>query len=424
MKRIFWVVAFTLSSTVAQAQSFSSESTGADGAVTLAPCEARSLQVPDSGIFNFTTITIPGCGLGYPTSLAFTPNVRNTPVTIRALGDVVIDGAIVLDASGRAPGPGGFYGGRPAQPGFGPGGGAPQTTGNWVGPLSLVPAIGGSGGGGGCPDYPDPPRDSWGGGGGGAVVIASSTSITVAGAIYARGGDRSGCYSTSGAPSGPGSGGAIRLVANAITVSGRLEATGGADGLIRVEAPIAALSFTGLSFPTAVLSLINPTIVPIPTTAALTIASIGGFPVLSDAGVRPGTVDVVLPRGLTDPIPVVVQARNIPVGTQVRLNVTGSSGATYTQGSLAGSLALSTATLSVSGLDRTAESHLFVFATFDVPQSAALLNPSGPDHVAKVRVETAPGQPSTMAFLRRDGSVIDPKKISAALLQHLGYQKH
>jgi hypothetical protein len=171
-----------------------------------------------------------------------------------------------------------------------------------------------------------------------------------------------------------------------------------------------------------VLSTINPEIIPTSTTAALTISSIGGFPVLSDAGVSPGSVDVVLPRGLTDPIAVLVQGRNIPLGTQVNLNLSGSTGATYTPDSLTGTFELSSATLQVSGLDRGAETHLFVFATFDVPEGASSLNPEGPDQVAKLRVQTAPGQPSTMAFLRRDGSTIDPRKLPTALLDYFSYR--
>src|SRR5439155_13046127 len=99
------------------------------------------------------------------------------------------------------------------------------------------------------------------------------------------------------------------------------------------------------------------------------------------------------------------------------------SGVTYAFGTLAGAFDLSTASLSVSGLDRSAETHLFVFATFDVPQSAALLNPAGPDQIAKVRIQTGPGKPSTMAFLRRDGSEIDLKRVPAALLQYFDYPK-
>jgi hypothetical protein len=328
-------------------------------------------------------------------------------VTILAQGDVVINGTIWLDASNQTPGPGGFFGGAEYQAGFGPGGGAPGQHGRWIGPLSLVPIIGGSGSGGGF--YP-------GGGGGGAIVIASSTSIQCSGQIRANG------FGQAGATFG--SGGAIRLVANSVTGNCMLLAASGSGvnpGLIRIEAQPGQLLYTGSSSPSAVLSTINPQILPTPTTAALTIASIGGFPVSSDAGVRPGTVDLVLPSALPDPLSVVVQGRNIPVGTQVSMNITPAG--SYTPGTLIGSVDLSSATLQVSGLDRNAETHMFVFSTFNVPQSAALLNPNGPNHVAKVRIQAAPGQPSTMAFLRQDGSVIDPKKLPASLLQHLGYQQ-
>src|SRR5438128_2062925 len=90
---------FLLTPIGARAQTFSSGSTGADGALTLSPCEGRSVQVPDSGVFNFTTVTIPGCAAG-STTLVFIPNQRNTPVTILAQGSVVIDvnGVISVDA--------------------------------------------------------------------------------------------------------------------------------------------------------------------------------------------------------------------------------------------------------------------------------------------------------------------------------------
>jgi len=299
-------------------------------------------------------------------------------------------------------------GGAPGQAGFGPGGGAPGQHGQWVGPLSLVPPIGGSGGGGSGSYY--------GGGGGGSIVIASSTSIQCTPStfgIIARGGFGG------GAGAGRGAGGAIRLVANSITGSCLLNATAaGNDGLIRIEAQPGQLLYTGTATPPAVLSTINPEVVPTSTTASLTITSIGGFPVFTDAGVRPGTVDVVLPRALTDPIAVAVQARNIPLGTEVNLNVTGSSGTTYTPETLAGAFELSTATLQVSGLDRSAETHLFVFATFDVPEGAGPFNPDGPDQVAQLRIQTTPGRPSTMAFLRRDGSEIDSRKVPPALIQY------
>ena len=360
MKGTLVFVAFSLSAAVAEAQTFSSGSTGASGALSLSANETRVIQVPESGIFNFTTVTVPTGA-----TLQFSPNQRNTPV-ILAQGAVTIDGTIDVSPPCsnsyicNAPGPGGFYGGTAGQSGFGPAGGAPGQSGQWVGPLSLVPPVGGSGGGGNNTGF-----YAYGTGGGGAIVIASSVSILCNGRINAS--------STQAFAAGPGAGGAIRLVANNVTGNCQLLAEGmqgAGHGLIRIEAPVGQLSYAGLPTHAAVLSTTNPQVLPSPTTAALTIASIGGFPVLSDAGVRPGTVDVVLPRGLSDPISVAVQGRNIPVGTQVNLPLTGSSGVTYTPTTLTGSFDLSSATLPVSGLDRNAETHLFVSAIFDVPQSA------------------------------------------------------
>src|SRR5271157_886602 len=138
-------------------QTFSSGSTGADGALDLTAGD-RAVQLPDSGILNYTTVNIPA-----GRTLTFGMNLRNTAVVMLAQGAVVISGTINLNGSGRTPGPGGFYGGDfgypgggPA-PGFGPGGGAAGSAvsgqeqgapGQWIGPLSLVPNIGGSGGGG------------------------------------------------------------------------------------------------------------------------------------------------------------------------------------------------------------------------------------------------------------------------------------
>ena len=98
------------------AQSFSSGSTGTDGAFTPSctptPCTVV-VPVPDTGVFNFTTVTIP-----VGVTVTFTPNAENTPVVMLATGDVTIAGTLdvsgqnagVADLSGRG-GPGGFAGG-------------------------------------------------------------------------------------------------------------------------------------------------------------------------------------------------------------------------------------------------------------------------------------------------------------------------
>ena len=400
---VFWATS------PARAQTFSSGSTGADGALVCA--ERCIVQLPESGVLNYTTV-----GIGSGGTVVFRPNLRNTPVTILAQGTVLIAGAVFvdrrIDASGAAtPGPGGYSGGGPStvQNGFGPGGGnSVDPNGRWVGPFSLVPITGGSGGHG--------RGGVRGGAGGGAIVIASSASITVTGSISANGSYPERLFFED---AGGGSGGAIRLVTTSLSVAGFLNARAGFSGaeserhpgVIRLEAPAGSLSFTGSSEPAAILSPINPDIFPGVGTAALTILSMGGYPVSSYSGSRPNAVDLLLPSQLSDPINLVVRSRGIAPGTRVTLNISGSSSATFTGGLLSGTTDSSTATLAVSGLDRTAVTQLFVYATFDVPSSAASLNPLGEDHVARVRVETAPGQPAQYAFYRANGSEIEAKRL-------------
>src|SRR5688572_6034429 len=74
-------------------QSFSSGSTGADGALNLStsicpggPCE---VQLPESGILNYTTVNIPS-----GVTLRFKPNFRNTPAILLVQGNVTIGGVI------------------------------------------------------------------------------------------------------------------------------------------------------------------------------------------------------------------------------------------------------------------------------------------------------------------------------------------
>ena len=221
---------------------FVSGSTGADGA--FAPTINTVLQIPESGLFNFTTVTIPT-----DVTVTFTKNTQNTPVTILATGDVTVNGTISLngaDASNSIPGAGGsggFDGGqggtanKSGNNGGGPGGGkggapsiaSPTAGGSGGGagyflagdkggttPINssalvsgatpgaggsgggvygnerIIPAIGGSGGGGGggTDVYPQYTAHSGGGGGGGggALVIASSGVITINGGITVNGG--------------------------------------------------------------------------------------------------------------------------------------------------------------------------------------------------------------------------------------------
>jgi hypothetical protein len=419
-------VAFLFVAPLAGAQTFSSGSTGADGPLNPTTEEggcvsegyyACWIQVPESGILNYTTITTANW------TVRLKMNSRNTPVYVLATGTVSIGasngaGGLFVSAAGRVPGPGGFYGGNAQyRNGFGPGGGtATSLPGRWVGSVSLVPIVGGSGGGYVSTD--SGPYD--GGGGGGALVIASSSTITIDGVVGADGGGADGSIS--------GSGGAIRIVANhiAASASSRLYARGGAGstsnpGLIRLEAPAGSLTFLGGSSPAALLSDINPVLQPTTTTPALLFVSMGGhaFPTGLYSGGNNDTVDLMLPAALQDPIPLVVNAANIPVGTQLAVTATGSA-ITSTGGVLAGTLASSSATLQISGLVRTSQSHLFVHAVFDVPGGggAGSANPAGPDQVASVRLESELGGASSFQFLRADGSVVPSARLRPEFLAY------
>jgi hypothetical protein len=358
------------------------------------------VQLPASGILNYTTVNVgPSC------YLSFSPNVTNTPVTMLATGAVTIAGRVWVgyptSSYLTAPGPGGFYGGAPGQNGVGPGGGITGKTdgtqnGKWVGPLGLVPIIGGSGGAG----FSIP-----GGGGGGAIVIASSTSITVTGSIDASGG----AFSNAGY----GANGAIRLVSNSINVSGQLSDA----AVVRLEGPSGAVLYTGSGTP-PVVATINPVIVPV-NPPSISITSIGGYAAPSATGASWKTVDLLLPTQLQDPITVIVQGTNVPFGAQASLSFSGSAAtANPTTATLSGSS--SSATFYVSGLSRTAITVIFAVVSFNPALIASNLKQSGPDAVAKVELAAAIGQPTKYRFLRSDGSEVTPARLAPELKRIFG----
>ena len=267
---------------VSAAPTFDSGSTGADGA--FAPTANVILQVPDSGVFNFTTVNIPN-----GVTVTFTRNANNTPVTILASGNVTIAGGInivggagsnvvngtnnnigTFRSTGGAGGPGGFDGGGgggyvapfTGVAGDGPGGGggglgtldltiegggagggfssAGANANNIVNGISysggvkggvmygssvLLPLVGGSGGGGGgaTSQY----SGGSGGGGGGAILIACSGTTSLSGQVSANGGD--GGYGYNGG--GGGSGGAIRVIATTLAGLATVDVRGGSGGV-------------------------------------------------------------------------------------------------------------------------------------------------------------------------------------------------
>jgi hypothetical protein len=293
---------------VALSQSFSSGSTGADGALELTNAGTvdfdphgfrRPPNTTRDDVFYFTTIHI-----AKDVVVKLSSKSLSGPVFWLAQGQVQIDGIVDLSGAngGRTPstaGAGGFPGGSVGKQGYGTLGFTPNAF--------LVPLVGGLGGNGG---------DTQGGGaGGGALLIASSASITVNGAILANGGS-----SLDGAG---GNGGAIRLVAPVIEGRGSLAAKGGqpggAGGRIRFEA--FKNQFTG-TFNETAFAFGRPFGLFLPPTPppSVRIVSIDG------SAVSTPDINVSQPASKL----VVVEAHNIPPSTVVVLECFSERGALTT----------------------------------------------------------------------------------------------
>src|SRR4029079_3177509 len=95
LKRLGRVMASMVLVISGTALAFNSGSTGADGAFS--PTVSTQVQLPESGIFNFTTVNIPS-----GVTVTFKRNTANTPIVILATGNVTIAGAIDVSGSSSA----------------------------------------------------------------------------------------------------------------------------------------------------------------------------------------------------------------------------------------------------------------------------------------------------------------------------------
>lgn len=447
------------------AMAYESGSTGADGAFS--PQVDTTVQLPEDGVFNYTTVNIPTGVV-----VSFEKNVTNTPVVILASGDVTIAGTLNVSATNGADtaakgdgnlgddgipgrgGPGGFDGGSGGTidsplggNGLGPGGGTgarnfmvpwgrptigcPGNTGGYAQPGKvqgncasggivaapaygsddIQPLIGGSGGGGGRAGTVL--GAAGGGGGGGAILIASSGTINVAGAIRANGGaggDVAGA--DSGGAGGAGSGGAIRLVATTVSGNGPIEARGGANqtnDVINVGSGVGAngrvkVEAENLTRTAAVGVFSGP--------QEVFLANIPGVRITSVAGITApasptGAGDIVVPEATPNPVAIEFVTTNIPVGNIIELTVTPQSGANTTavSGAITGTDASGTASVSVEIPD--GPSTLSASITFTVAIASLQEDYSHfakGNKVEKVRIDFDPQQGSMTTFIAANGS--------------------
>jgi len=429
---------------------FNSGSTGADG--PFEPTTSIALQIPENGVLNYTTITIP-TGV----TVTFNKNSQNTPITILATGDVTINGNINLNGSAGnylipgAGGPGGFdggqggaaykYGRRGEGPGGG-GGGTPRTNtdnlsgggggggfgtegapggkynadapggiaGTTYNTERILPPIGGSGGGGagGTNSY----AGGAGGGGGGAIIIASNTSIIINGSIIANGGAGADGEKKYAGGGGGGSGGSIRLIADFISGNGSITANGGSaggstwtpggtGGVGRIRFEASNVLRTAATSPH--LSLGYPYAVTPPNTPSLTISTIGG---INSPSVPKGSFDapdVMLPFNTKNPITIVVTGSNIPTGQTVTVKASPSVGSvTSASGTLEGTEASSTTSLSLS-IATAYPSIITASVTFQLTAANGAPIYAMGELVEKVRVSSALGGKSLITYITASG---------------------
>jgi len=267
-------------------------------------------------VFKYSSVNIPA-----GVTVSFSPNASRAPVVWLISGDVQINGKIVVRNAGA------FRGGRTRNvrltesAGYGWGGGqldAGQALyAKAYGNSSIIPLIGGSGGAG---------RSDNGGGqfyataGGGAILIACGGSMLINGSI-----DADADHANAG---GNGSGGAIRLVASALSGAGSLTAIGGprfrfgGDGRIRLE----ALSVTGtlVSEPeTSFFTPRNPVQLWPEDTAPFTrIVSVGGAPVGNDPKALLGLPGADVNLEVNAPVPIIIETKNLPINSSVSARIT------------------------------------------------------------------------------------------------------
>lgn len=324
-----------------------------------------TLQVPEDGIFRFSSFYARN-------HIKFSPNARNTPVTILVAGNVTFEsttgccwdfdvrglagstGTTNTAGIGGQGGPGAFRGGDGASrliytmtvggAGFGAGGGQGGDTttcggrgGQFFGALDLLPLAGGAGGGGGCSFSDTCSAGGGGGGGGGALVIAANGTISINDYQFLADGSRGGDPDNGAcaAGGGGGAGGAIRFIAQKFvhidTV--RLFARGGgagyvaapgAPGRIRIEA-MDNSALTAFTTEPPAQRIVGPTPLADPVSPAVIVTSVGGNPVPAVPQGVFGAIDVVVPvSGIT---PIDVSTTGIPGGTTVQVTVKPRRGA-------------------------------------------------------------------------------------------------
>jgi hypothetical protein len=212
------------------------------------------------------------------------------------------------------------------------------------------------------------------------------------------------------------------LVAPQITNTGTIRALNGTNfganlagpGVIRLE----AVTFGTVATTTPPTTPVNtlgpitanstPALINLPT---LTISSVGGIAAPASPTGSYSTADVSLPTGTTNPVPVTLTARNIPLGTVFTVEVIPQFGAGtgYSSTASTGTFANATATANVT-FNSGAVSVLNAFASFTLTASLFPLIDGEP--AEQVLVAATYGEPSTVTLITKSGKEIRVDQLS------------
>lgn len=345
-------------------------------------------------------------------------------------------------------GPGGGGGGKSTGTNAGGGGGGGFLTpgqnggssdlsligsgGGRYGTKTLMPLIGGSGGGGSATDPSSGAANTsvGGGGGGGAILIVCDGTINFTGGIDAQGGGGTltAFFGGTGKGSGGGAGGAIRVIAtNIIGGSPVLSVQGGGGGsgfgavatggngghgYVTVEA-YQFTSFNPTVNPSAAyLKLGTPTAFSLANPPQLKIKMVAGANApATPKGTFAAIPDISFDTAPANPVMVMIEAANIPLGTKVKVILTPESGTSQTVEStpLAGTVAVSTATASLSlTLGR---SLINATAVYEINGNIAYLAPDilKGERVKWVRISANFGGQSEVQYITESGKRFRPE---------------
>jgi hypothetical protein len=365
--KTFYVFAVLVLNFQARAQ-INAQSDGSDGALNITTNTVIDLRLASYAPWNHNNSTNAGNGVydsnqwavvfkyssvnvASNATLTFSNHQTHAPVVWLVQSNVVINGTVRVDGQYKIssyptglipsePGPGGFRSGSAGPTGnsYGYGLGAdnnsdhvPSKYASVYGNPQISPLIGGSG------NYAD--GSTGAAGGGGAILIAAGSSVTINGAVTAKGAT---------AEHQPAADGAVKIIADKVLGAGTIDAS--VDGRTRIEANQVSSQLNIFPNTVAVPPGAIANIWPAASAPTVSVVSVNGSPAPGDplAGLLTSSDVNLSTNGV---VSIMLQTQNFPPSGTVAVRVNPKYGtyfyanAVYQSGTFASSTWKATATL-------------------------------------------------------------------------------